>query len=1183
MAAFACYPQAIINNGALIVSQPGSYWMVKNGNFTLTSQSATNTTSMANLKVSSGASLTLDASSFLTVAGDWQTDGDFSGQTGSTVIFNGSSLQTIGGTGAINFGDLKLSNSAGLSLNNSIGIDGLLDLQSGILTTGSGNTVTLGLSGSTANAGASAYVDGKLARTFNTATTKFFPVGKGGNYRPVTFRYSAITGTSIVTAEQTESGLTGTLPGDILPLTTGRRWTIGQSGGSALQFFVTLDATDYASSLPVETLTQNAGIINANPATPDPDYPDYTNSDALDTFGDFGLGMLCKNPVTGGTIAADQSGCGGFTAAALTSSATPSGYSGTLEYQWQKSILSGTSGFQDIIETGSQTYSPGPLTVTTWFRRLARVTCKSGWTGAAVSNAVKMTVYDNFTAGSIQTTGESICYNGNPAIIGNATVASGGDGAITYQWQSSTNAGFSSPTVISNNAATYDPPSGLTATTWYRRQAKDATCNTGWTASTGTWQVMVLTQLTPGSVSSNQNVCTNAVPALITAAGPNGGSITYTGQWQSSSDNVNFADIPGATGTGYQSGALTQTRYFRQMQSAAIGCSSVSTTSVTVTVSPNQITASASVNPVCPGYPTTIYATGGYNYTWDHGLGAGSSKVINPLSADTYTVTGTGINGCAGATASVTISLNPIPNVVIAGSAPGATSGSSYITAGTSEYLNVSGASSYLWSTGSPASQIQVAPTVTTVYTVTGTTGGCSASASHTVNVTLVSAGPNQYVCFGNSATLTANSTGIPSPVYIWTPGNLTGATITVTPVATTTYTVTVNGTYAATVTVFVRLKPVVDAGPNIPIGTGTTGTLSGSMAIPTVAPYAYLWSTSGGSIVSGGNTAGPTVAAAGTYNVAVTDGNGCTSVPDNAIVTVSASGTTVTGNIAYAFNTVNSQMHNVTVVLKQGTETKYTTTTPSTGNGTYQFLNVVSGDYTVCLSSAKPWGGVTSADIVLIQNHYKPVGAVPLIGIKRLAADVVLNGPPAIVDASDRDLINNRRLTPSGYSFLTGDWVFIRAGDISLNPYPAGVIKYANSAGYSDIILSVSGNTVTQDFRALCYGDVDASNTGTKDEENPASGVITSIGLDLTNFPNPFSERTTIRYTVPIKGSVTLEIHTLLGALVRTLTDPDDYEGVHTLFFDRNGLAPGLYLYTVKLTTGDDKIVQTGKMTIVR
>ena len=393
----------------------------------------------------------------------------------------------------------------------------------------------------------------------------------------------------------------------------------------------------------------------------------------------------------------------------------------------------------------------------------------------------------------------------------------------------------------------------------------------------------------------------------------------------------------------------------------------------------------------------------------------------------------------------------------------------------------------------------------------------------------------------------------------------------------------TVNGTLSSSVTVTVRPRPVAEAGPDISIAPSGTGTLSGSIATATVAPYAYSWTTAGGSIVSGGNTATPTIAAAGTYYLAVTDGNGCTSLPDYALVNVVSTGNTVTGNIAYAFNTVNNQMHDVTVTLKQAGVTKYTANTPSTGNGNYQLLNVANGDYTVCLSSSKPWGGVTSADIVLIQNHYKPVGAVPLIGIKRLAADVYANSSAAFVDVNDRDLVNNRRLNPTGYSFATGDWVFTRAEDISAyNGYPyGGSIKYANSAGYSDIVLTVSGGTVTQDFRALCYGDVDASNTGTKDNENTSANVISSIGLDLTNFPNPFTSRTNIRFTVPVKAKATIEIRTLLGAMVATIIDPDDYEGVHNLFFDRNGLAPGLYLYTVRVTTGDDILVQTGKMIV--
>ena len=111
----------------------------------------------------------------------------------------------------------------------------------------------------------------------------------------------------------------------------------------------------------------------------------------------------------------------------------------------------------------------------------------------------------------------------------------------------------------------------------------------------------------------------------------------------------------------------------------------------------------------------------------------------------------------------------------------------------------------------------------------------------------------------------------------------------------------------------------------------------------------------------------------------------------------------------------------------------------------------------------------------------------------------------------------------------------------------------------------------------------MDASNTGAKDNENTVVNFTASNGLDLTNFPNPFTDQTTIRYAVPEEGSVTVMVHTLLGVPVANLTDPDDYVGIHTLIFSNHELAAGVYLYTVKLTTGDDVMVQTGKMMIIR
>ena len=286
--ALASQAQGIYNSGARIVSQSGSYWVISGGNITLTSESATNLASVANLKIESGATLALTSASFLTVAGALQNSGTLAGPSGSTVALSGSAAQAITGAGTSTFGNLTLDNTAGLTLTNAgITVNGTLDLANGILTTGA-NTATIGSAGSITNASSSKYVNGKLAQTFAATGTKTFPVGKGGNSRQLTFNYTALTGTSVVTAEQTESAMSGTLPANTVMLTTGRYWTISQEGGTAVQFYVTLDATDYTASNTVKLLKKESGTILSYATTT----PNYTNTAALTSLGDFALGEL---------------------------------------------------------------------------------------------------------------------------------------------------------------------------------------------------------------------------------------------------------------------------------------------------------------------------------------------------------------------------------------------------------------------------------------------------------------------------------------------------------------------------------------------------------------------------------------------------------------------------------------------------------------------------------------------------------------------------------------------------------------------------------------------------------------------------------------------------------------------------------------------------------------------------
>ena len=102
----------------------------------------------------------------------------------------------------------------------------------------------------------------------------------------------------------------------------------------------------------------------------------------------------CTNPISGGSIGTAQTICYQATPNALTSVSVPTGQTGDLEFKWQSSTTSSSTGFSDIESSNTTGYSPGSLSDTTWFKRLARVDCETDWSGAVESNVVEVAVYD---------------------------------------------------------------------------------------------------------------------------------------------------------------------------------------------------------------------------------------------------------------------------------------------------------------------------------------------------------------------------------------------------------------------------------------------------------------------------------------------------------------------------------------------------------------------------------------------------------------------------------------------------------------------------------------------------------------------------------------------------------------------------------------------------------------------
>jgi len=75
-------------------------------------------------------------------------------------------------------------------------------------------------------------------------------------------------------------------------------------------------------------------------------------------------------------------------------------------------------------------------------------------------------------------------------------------------------------------------------------------------------------------------------------------------------------------------------------------------------------------------------------------------------------------------------------------------------------------------------------------------------------------------------------------------------------------------------------------------------------------------------------------------------------------------------------------------------------------------------------------------------------------------------------------------------------------------------------------------------------------------DDENP---IPASFSL-AQNYPNPFNAATTISYSLPEKGPVTLSIYNLLGQKVATLFEGVQQAGEHKVVWNAAGAPSGVY-----------------------
>jgi len=328
--------------------------------------------------------------------------------------------------------------------------------------------------------------------------------------------------------------------------------------------------------------------------------------------------VVVQEQISQNEILGAQSLCLGATPSELRGNNYPSGGSGRYTFEWQSSITGPDTGFGPAEGNNTEeSYQPGAINRTTWFRRVV----KGGLCQDSYSNAVEIKVTPPITNNRVLSP-QAICQGTSPAML-TGTALAGGDGTYTYRWESSTqgpNAGFA-PAAGTYTEATYTP-GALSRTTWFRRVVMSQGC----TNTSAAVAITVLSSVTGNSITTpTELVCIGSAPALLSGALPSGGSGHYGYVWEYSTDGITYAPAPGIHHEqNYTPGPLSRTTWFRRVVSSG-SCPESFSNEVRITVStPVTNNTISSPQRICSGStPATLHGStpaggnGRYTYLWE--------------------------------------------------------------------------------------------------------------------------------------------------------------------------------------------------------------------------------------------------------------------------------------------------------------------------------------------------------------------------------------------------------------------------------------------------------------------------------------------------------------------------------------------------------------------------------------
>jgi hypothetical protein len=424
----------------------------------------------------------------------------------------------------------------------------------------------------------------------------------------------------------------------------------------------------------------------------------------------------------------------------------------------------------------------------------------------------------------------------------------------------------------------------------------------------------------------------------------------------------------------------------------------------------------------------------------------------------------------------------------------------------------------------SPASGTTVNAGITTVVCTASDPSGNTATCSFTVTVVDLTIGITEtdnsgttandgIICVGFSAGLDA---GVHTS-YSWSNGS-TLESFTVSPTATTTYTVTVSNNVGCTGStsqvITVNSNPSASASVTTPIAcNGGNGVITVT-AIGGTSPYTGT---------------GTHTEPYGTYSFTVSDYNGCTSTVSQTITQPAAVTFTTVVTNATVCTTANNG--SIAITASGGTGTKmYSDNNGSSYGGASQFSNLATGTYTVKVKDANSCYSAAS-NIVITRN-------------------TAVNFNTTVVNATSCSTANGKITVLA----TNGDGFYNYSSNCGSTWQSGNIFTALLPRAYSMQVKDAAGCTAT------CATSTVASNTGSCGGAKLVDNASTSNSGTFNIYPNPASTEVAIIFSSDREENYSIRIVDVTGRVVINQNEASVI-GDNQYQLNLSSLAKGVYM----------------------